>query len=183
MGKPQDNRAILTQLFLIGLDYKQERKGWVKIRQEIIKLISTFFYVGYLPLIPGTFGSIAGLFLFFLIKNSIFNLIFFTSLLIILGFAATGEAENIFKKKDASYIVIDEVNGMLLSLLFLPYDIKAVIIAFFIFRILDTLKPFPADRFQNLRGSLGIMGDDVVAGIYTNIILQVALRLASFKAS
>jgi len=155
----------------------------VKIRQEIIKLISTFFYAGYLPLIPGTFGSLAGLFVFYLIKNNILILILATCVITILGFAVTGKAEAIFKKKDASYIVIDEVSGMLLSLLFLPYDIKLVVIGFFLFRILDTLKPFPAGRLQNLKGSLGIMTDDIVAAVYTNIILQVVLRLASFKTS
>jgi len=168
------------------LGYKQERKGWVKIRQEIIKLISTFFYAGYLPLIPGTFGSLAGLFVFYLIKNNILILILATCVITILGFAVTTEAEAIFKKKDASYIVIDEVSGMLLSLLFLPYDIndiKLVVIGFFLFRILDTLKPFPAGRLQSLKGSLGIMTDDIVAALYTNIILQAVLRFASFKTS
>lgn len=79
--------------------------------------------------------------------------------------------------------MIDEVSGMLLSLIFLPYDIKLVIIAFILFRILDTLKPYPLGRLQNLAGSIGIMSDDIVAGLYTNIILQVVLRLVSFKAS
>jgi phosphatidylglycerophosphatase A len=125
----------------------------------------------------------AGLVVFYLIKNNIFILILATCVITILGFFLTTEAEGIFKKKDASCIVIDEVSGMLLSLLFLPYSIKIVIIAFFVFRILDTLKPYPAGLFQNLKGGAGIMSDDIVAGVYTNIILQIALRLASFKTS
>ena len=155
----------------------------MKIRQEIIKLISTFFYTGYLPLIPGTFGSMAGLLVFYLIKDntSVFALV--TFVILILGFAVTSEAENIFRRKDASCIVIDEVSGMLLSLLFLPYSARVVVIAFFLFRILDTLKPYPAGRLQNLKGSLGIMSDDIVAALYTNIILQLALRFISVKAS
>jgi len=95
----------------------------------------------------------------------------------------SGRAEKIFNKKDAGCIVIDEVSGMLLSLIFIPYDIKLVILAFILFRILDALKPFPLDRLQSLNGSIGIMSDDIVAGLYTNIILQVALRLVSFKTS
>lgn len=155
----------------------------MKIRQEIIKLISTFFYTGYLPLIPGTFGSMAGLLVFYLIKDntSVFALV--TFVILILGFAVTSEAENIFRRKDASCIVIDEVSGMLLSLLFLPYSARVAIIAFFLFRILDTLKPYPAGRLQNLKGSPGIMSDDIVAALYTNIILQLALRFISVKAS
>jgi len=147
------------------------------------KLISTFFYVGYLPFFPGTFASIVGLFLFYLMKDNIFIYVSVTLVLMILGLLSAGKAEKIFNRKDAGCIVIDEVSGMLLALIFIPYSIKLAIIAFVLFRILDGLKPYPAGLFQNLKGSLGIMSDDIVAGLYTNIILQVALRLASFKIS
>ena len=132
---------------------------------------------------PGTFASIAAVFLFYFVKDNNFIYILLTLTLIALGFLLTGRAEKIFNKKDAGCIVIDEVSGMLLSLIFIPYDIKLVIIAFILFRILDTLKPYPLDKLQNLTGSIGIMSDDIVAGLYTNIILQVVLRLVSFKAS
>lgn len=147
-----------------------------------VKVLATFLYVGYLPFIPGTFGSIAGVLLFYFLKGKVFISIFTLSLTI-LGFLVAGKAEKIFNKKDARCIVIDEVCGMLLSLIFLPYDIKLVIIAFFVFRILDALKPYPAGVFHNLRGSLGIMSDDIVAGLYTNLILQAVLRLPSFRIS
>lgn len=124
-----------------------------------------------------------GVFLFYFFKSSIPICMLFTLLLIILGFLVTGEAEKILKKKDAKYIVIDEVSGMLLSLIFLPYNIKLVILAFLLFRILDALKPYPAGKLQKLKGSIGVMSDDIIAGLYTNIILQVVLRLASFKIS
>jgi len=153
------------------------------IRKFTFKTLSTFFYIGYLPFIPGTFASIVGVFLFYLIKDNSAMHILFTLTLIILGFLVAGKAEEIFQRKDARCIVIDEVAGMLLSLIFIPYDIKLVIIAFIIFRILDALKPYPAGTLQNLKGSLGIMSDDIIAGLYTNIILQVVLRLASFRAS
>jgi len=145
--------------------------------------ISTFFYIGYLPLIPGTFGSLAGLGLYFLIKENSFLYIFFTAGIILLGFLLSGKAEGLLNKKDARCIVIDEVGGMLLSLLFIPYDIKIALLAFLIFRALDILKPYPARRLQHLKGSRGIMLDDLVAGLYTNIILQVVLRFASCKLS
>lgn len=153
------------------------------IRKIIIKTVSTFFYIGYLPFIPGTFGSIAGILLFYLIKDSLSVYMLFTLLLIILGFLVCTEAEKILNKKDSRYIVIDEVCGMLLSLIFVPYDIKLVVIAFILFRILDSLKPFPAGRLQDLRGSPGVMLDDIVAGLYTNIVIQVVCRLVSFRIS
>lgn len=148
-----------------------------------IKILSTFFYVGYLPLVPGTFASISGIFLFYLVKDSGTIYFLLTLALLILGFLVAGRAEEIFQKKDARCIVIDEVAGMLLALLFIPYQIKLVIIAFVIFRILDALKPYPAFALQNLKGSLGVMSDDIIAGLYTNIILQIVLRTASFRTS
>jgi len=153
----------------------------MNLNKIIIKALSTFFYIGYLPFIPGTFGSIAGVFLFWFLKDNIQLYMLSVVFLIILGFSIAGRAERLFNIKDASCIVIDEVSGMLLGLIFIPYDIKLIIIGFFLFRLLDTLKPYPAGALEELKGSIGIMGDDIVAGLYTNIILQVVLRLASFK--
>lgn len=154
----------------------------MRLPDFIVKTIGTFFYVGYLPLIPGTFGSIAGLAVFYLVKNCIFG---YSSAIIILavsGFLVCGKAEEVFNKKDPRYVVIDEVVGMLLALIFLPYDIRLVLIGFFLFRLFDTLKPFPAGWLERRHGSIGIMSDDIAAGLYTNIVLQVVFRLASFKA-
>lgn len=155
----------------------------VTLRKFLVIFISSFFYVGFLPLIPGTFGSLAGLCLYYLIKDNLLSYLVSILILIILGLLLSGEAEKILNKKDARPIVIDEVSGMLLSLVFIPYDFRLVIIAFFIFRLLDTLKPYPAYQLQRLKGGIGVMSDDIIAGIYTNIILQVVLRFASFRTS
>ncbi len=155
----------------------------MKIQNFIIKTLSTFFYTGYLPFFPGTFGSIAGILLVFLMKGDNSLYLISTAAVVALGFLISGRAEGLFNKKDARPIVIDEVSGVFLSLLFISYDIKLIIAAFILFRILDALKPYPAHRLEKFRGSIGIMGDDIVAGIYTNIILQIVLRCASFKVS
>jgi phosphatidylglycerophosphatase A len=154
----------------------------MKIGGRIIMALSTFFYLGYLP-VSGTVASLAGIFLFYLIKGNAPLHLGLTLLLILLGLLLAGPAEKIAGKKDAGCIVIDEVSGMLLALLFLPYDIRLLISGFILFRILDTLKPYPADRLQDLEGGIGIMSDDIVAGVYTNIILQLVFRLASFRIS
>jgi len=78
---------------------------------------------------------------------------------------------------DPGEVTIDEVLGMWISLLFLPKTILVAALAFFIFRVLDIVKPFPARRFDNIRGGSGIMFDDVVSAIYTNLLLQLALAL------
>jgi len=144
----------------------------------LVRIISTFFFTGYLPLIPGTFGSIAGVGIFYLFGGANRPLYFiFVFCVMILGLLTSGQAERLLKKKDPGCIVIDEVMGMLIALSFMPPEPKIIILAFIIFRILDTLKPYPAGRLQNMHGAAGVMGDDLVAGVYANIVLQVILRL------
>lgn len=140
---------------------------------KIIIFIATFLGIGYLPLVPGTFGTLSGIALFYFIRNNVPLYFLLTGIITLLGFFFTGRAERILNKKDARCIVIDEVSGILLAFLFIPYNIRFLILGFFFFRLLDTFKPYPAGRLEKLKGSAGIMADDLVAGIYTNIILQV----------
>jgi len=93
-----------------------------------------------------------------------------------LGIIFAGEAERIYKRKDARMIVIDEACGMLLSLYFVPFGIFSVILGFFLFRIFDIMKPWPARRIEKIAGSTGIMFDDIIAALYTNLILQLIFR-------
>ena len=156
----------------------------MKIRNFFILTIATFFYVGLLPFIPGTFGSLAGVVLYLLLsKAGLLTYILFTCGTIALGFLAAGKAEQALARRDARYIVIDEVSGILISFILVPCGLRTIVVGFLLFRILDALKPFPCKRLENLEGASGIMFDDIIAGLYTNIILQVVLRLASFKAS
>lgn len=132
---------------------------------------------------PGTFGSLAGLLIFYLVRANTWLHVLLTFVLLIAGFLFAGKAERVLNRKDSPRIVIDEVVGMLISLLFLPYGLKIAISGFVLFRILDTLKPFPAGLLQDLKGSKGVMADDIIAGLYTNVILQIVVRLASCKVS
>ena len=151
---------------------------FLNVGDFLVKAISTVFFIGYLPLIPGTFGSIVGVGLFYLLKGAT-SATYFLSILgiILLGLATSGRTEKLLNKKDPGCIVIDEVAGMLIALSFIPNDFRIIFLAFLIFRILDTLKPFPAGRLQHLRGSVGVLADDIIAGIYTNIVLLLILRL------
>ena len=143
----------------------------------LAKATSSVFFIGYLPLIPGTFGSLAGVGLFYLLKGATWATYFlFISGIIALGLITSGRTEKLLNKKDPGCIVIDELAGMLIALSFMPYDFKIVILAFIFFRILDTLKPFPAGWLQNRHGAVGVIGDDLVAGIYTNIVLLLILK-------
>ncbi|MDP3731412.1 MAG: phosphatidylglycerophosphatase A [Candidatus Omnitrophota bacterium] len=142
-----------------------------------IKLITSFFYLGHSPFMPGTVGSIGGLIVYFLVRNNEVLYGFSLLFLFILGVIFAGEAERIYKRKDPRMIVIDEACGMLLALFFVPKGMFSVILGFFLFRIFDILKPPPARRLEKLTGALGIMFDDIIAAIYTNFILQIITRL------
>jgi len=127
---------------------------------------------------PGTMGSLGGLIIYFVVRPSDILYGFTILFLFFLGVLFAGEAEKIYNRKDASMIVIDEACGMMLSLYFVPFNMFSVILGFFLFRIFDILKPWPAKRMEKLTGSLGVMFDDIVAAIYTNCILQIVFRIA-----
>ncbi|MBF0619693.1 MAG: phosphatidylglycerophosphatase A [Candidatus Omnitrophica bacterium] len=145
---------------------------------EFAKCISTFFYVGYAPLVPGSLASLVGLIMAWFMRGLLAVYIPVAVLVTILGFWVCGEAEKAFGKKDPGCVVIDEVSGMLISMFMIPLTMSTMITGFFLFRAFDMFKVPPADRFEKLHGSRGIMLDDIMAGVYTNLVLQVAIRVA-----
>lgn len=142
-----------------------------------VELITSFFYLGHSPFMPGTMGSLGGLILYFIVRSNDILFAFSILFLFTLGVLFAGEAEKVYRRKDPAMIVIDEACGMLLALFFVPFNLYSVILGFFLFRIFDILKPPPARRLEKLTGSLGIMFDDIVAALYTNIILQIVFRV------
>ena len=141
-------------------------------KDKLSLVISTLFGVGYTPLCPGTASCVVALLVFLLVKSqALFLFIIFISLLF--AFSLSGRAEKVLGKKDAKQIVIDDFSGMLLTYLFVPPDTRLIIAGFFIFRMFDMLKIPPADRVEKYPGALGIVGDDLVAGIYANILLRI----------
>ena len=125
---------------------------------------------------PGTMGSLAGLAIYFLVKRNEILYGFMILFLFMLGMLFAGEAEKIYKRKDANMIVIDEATGMLLALFTVPSNPFSIILGFFLFRIFDILKPPPAKAMEKVTGSMGVMFDDIIAAIYTNFILQIIFR-------
>jgi phosphatidylglycerophosphatase A len=140
------------------------------------RFIATGFFSGYAPIAPGTAGSAAAL-LFFLIPGFGHPEVLLPATLIvfILGGIAAGAAEKILGP-DPPPVTIDEVAGMWLSLWFLPLTLPLVFAAFLLFRFFDIIKPFPARHFDKKSGGWNIMLDDVMAALYTNVILQAAYR-------
>ena len=148
----------------------------------LIKTLTSVFYIGYSKFVPGTLASLAGflVYVFFIKGNAALHL-GLTILVTIIGFGLSARAEAIFNKKDARQIVIDDFYGMWVSLLFLPYSFKLSLAGFILFRIMDGLKPYPIYKVEKINGSLGVMGDDLLAGIFVNITLQVLLKLISLN--
>ncbi len=153
--------------------------------------------VGYLPLAPGTWGSLLGLVIYLAAYLADYNLgiyllhkgwqgpkieawLYSVNLILLVGLclaaiAVSGRAARVFGEKDPQKIVIDEVAGQLVVFLFIPFTTSWWMIAagFVLFRLFDILKPYPIKRIQELPSGLGICADDVVAGIYAGVVLNL----------
>ena len=147
----------------------------MKLRDEAVVFLATGFYIGNIPFAPGTFGSILGLALCFVLAGLKLPLaIIFTVLFIIVAVWIANGAEKVLKKNDPGCIVIDEIAGMAVTLVGLPFNLTTALIGFMIFRILDILKPFPIRSLdKRVSGGVGIVLDDVVAGIFANLLLRI----------
>ena len=142
-----------------------------------MKIVASFFYVGYAPVIPGTFGSLATFPLYFLLVYLGGWHIYLAALAVVIaaGVLAAEKAEQQSRIIDPSFVVIDEVAGQLTTLFLIPVSWKTALAGFLLFRIFDIVKPFPAGRAERLHGGWGIMIDDVIAGIYGNLLLRLAI--------
>lgn len=149
-----------------------------RFQEKCVVLFATGCYAGYIPIASGTFGTLVGIpICYFLSMLGPFGGALF--IVVFAGFAVwiSGEAEKVFKKKDSGLIVIDEMAGFLVTLFLIPWSVKSVVIGFFIFRLMDIVKPFPVRRLEaRLPGGWGVVGDDVLAGIYANVALRVIMR-------
>ncbi|OIO38862.1 MAG: hypothetical protein AUJ75_02200 [Candidatus Omnitrophica bacterium CG1_02_49_10] len=140
--------------------------------KALYRFIATGFLSGYIPVAPGTAGSIAGLGVYWLAHaDSAFQLIAL-AILFTAGMKSISELEAEFRGDDRR-IVVDEVCGVMVALLFLPYSFFYIASAFVFFRVFDILKPFPIRVLEKLRSPWGIMLDDIAAGIYANIAVRV----------
>ncbi len=148
----------------------------MKTGEKIITLFSTGFYTGYFPIAPATFSTLTlGVALYLLVSR--LNPYIYGVLTLILFFVAvllSDKSEKIFQKKDCSYIVIDELVGFLITMFLVPFGWINIALGFFFFRFFDIIKPPPANFFNNRKkGGLDVVLDDVIAGIYSNLLLQV----------
>ena len=163
--------------------------------------------VGYLPLAPGTWGSLVGIGVYILVRgasmkaffaagpgknftllNVYFGVIVFelvaALVITLVGIWAASRTERLSGRKDPGKVVIDEVAGQFIALMPVPFLVEAAwwpaILSFVLFRFFDIVKPYPARKLESLHGGLGIMADDVVAGVYAGLVVAVAIVISWF---
>ncbi|NOY79018.1 MAG: phosphatidylglycerophosphatase A [Calditrichaeota bacterium] len=140
----------------------------------IAKFLSTTAFTGLFPIAPGTVGSLVTLALLWFLPPLSPSLLLSAALIVFLvGIWSSGITEKAMGKEDPGSVNIDEDLGMLISLVALPKTVLWWGAAFLIFRFLDITKPWPAKQSQALGGGLGIMIDDVIVAVYTNLLLQL----------
>ncbi len=146
---------------------------------QLFMAIATGCSIGRLPKAPGTWGSLAAFLPWFFIRGLSLPLyLAIVAALFVVGFFASGAAEKIMDRPDPGCIVIDEIVGMLITLTQAPAHPAAWLLAFILFRLFDIFKPFPVSWLdRHIHGGLGIMLDDVMAGIYALVCLQIIWAL------
>jgi phosphatidylglycerophosphatase A len=146
-----------------------------RVSRAVILFISQGAYAGRFPLAPGTAGTFVGLILFLVMQDlAPVHYLALSILIILVGTWTAGRAEIILGHTDSPSIVIDEVAGYLVSMFMVPSGWLFVVSGFLLFRAFDIIKPWPLRRLQELHGGPGVMLDDIGAGIYSNILLQIA---------
>jgi phosphatidylglycerophosphatase A len=148
--------------------------------RRLALILSTFGYVGYAPFAPGTFGSAAGLAVFYAVRSTDSTAVELLTIVVLfaVGIWSGTAAEHHFGGVDPGPIVLDEVVGMLITLCLLPVSPTGAAVGFVVFRVLDVIKPFPSARFEKLPGGLGVMADDGMAAIYGNLMMRALIALA-----
>jgi phosphatidylglycerophosphatase A len=148
------------------------------MRLRLSRMIASVFYIGFIPGMPGTYGSIFASLAFFLIHSLTGSLrleLYISSvcLIAVIGTLAAAEISRRTGVEDPSYVVIDEVAGQLVTLFLLPVTVPNIILGTLAFRIFDIWKPYPIRKLEDLGNGVGVMADDLLAGVYANIVMQL----------
>jgi len=148
----------------------------VTLRTRAGLVIATALGAGYAPIAPGTFGSAVGVLLWLALPNIHWLQLLAIVVISVVGAWSGSVAEEHFDRRDPGQVVVDEVAGMMVTLAFNPLPGFAWgVAAFALFRLADIIKPFPVNRLERLPGGIGIMADDLAAGIYANLALRAAM--------
>ncbi|MCP4714580.1 MAG: phosphatidylglycerophosphatase A [Deltaproteobacteria bacterium] len=145
------------------------------VSKRLTLFFATGAYSGYVPVMPGTVGTLVGILVFLPLAGLALPLYAAVSCaVIVFSIVVSGRAEQVLGKKDPGAVVIDEIAGYLVTMATFPADWRYLAIGFVLFRVMDIWKPFPANLANDrVHGGLGIVLDDLIAGVYANLCLQV----------
>jgi len=144
----------------------------------LARVLATGFGAGYSPFAPGTAGSAVGLLLYWPLQAlGLSATLAVTAVVSLLGVWAAARVAAEARQEDPGLVVVDEIAGQWVTLLLLPWTPGVAIVGFFAFRVMDVVKPWPARQLEDLHGGWGIMADDLMAGVYANLLVRVALLL------
>lgn len=148
------------------------------MKNRLALIFGSVFYMGFIPGAPGTYASIAtslGFFLIFFFTHQVPSTLHLSAVCLIslAGVLASATISKNTGIKDPSYVVIDEVAGQLVTFLFLPVSAVNLILGTIAFRLFDIWKPFPIRKLESLEDGVGVMADDLLAGVYANLVLQL----------
>jgi phosphatidylglycerophosphatase A len=147
--------------------------------KRLAVLLATSLGAGYFPVAPGTAGSAVGVVVYLLTREwGTLQQIALLAVISVVGVWAAELAERHFEREDPGPVVIDEVAGQLLTLLLTGVGLGGAILGFFVFRVLDIFKPWPARRLESLHGGLGIMADDLMVAVYGNLLMRLCVLAA-----
>jgi phosphatidylglycerophosphatase A len=152
-------------------------------KTSVAKSIATFGGLGYIPKGPGTFGALGALFVAIILNNLVDNQDVFQIILaclIITSYIAGVISASMVEKEwghDASKIVVDEAMGFWISIFYIPFSWPLWIAAFVLFRFFDILKPMGIRRLDQIKSPHGVMLDDMLAGVYSNLVMIIVLKL------
>jgi len=146
------------------------------MKDRLCVTFASFFHVGYIPGAPGTYASLLTAILFFVVDRLTGGIVpalhmSTIGIITLAGILASASISRRTGQEDPSFIVIDEVAGQLVTFLFLPVNLFNIALGFVAFRAFDIWKPFPIRKLESLRGGVGVMADDLLAGVYGNVIL------------
>lgn len=150
----------------------------MSLKQRLAFVLATGFGSGLSPFAPGTAGSAVGL--LFVWAMSYFDLtgqIVATLVVTAVSMIAADIVAKSVGLKDPGLIVADEIAGMMVTMIAVPITLKSALIGFVLFRVMDVVKPPPARQFEHLKGGVGIVADDLMAGVYANLALRGVLML------
>jgi phosphatidylglycerophosphatase A len=148
-------------------------------RLTLAYLVATAGNVGRIPFVPGTFGTLAAVPLVYLVARANHPLVLLAAVVTVTvaGVWAAGVVEKQEERTDPTLVVVDEVAGFLVTMAFLPATPLVLLSGFLIFRVLDVLKPPPAGWAEKFPGGFGIMADDLIVGVYANLILRAGIHI------